>query len=96
MIENIKPIDDRIIVEIIKEEEQKVSDLILMEATKKELKKSDFQKGKVVAVGDGTKDVTMKVKIGDIVLLKEEQGDNFRYEGKNYMIFRQSYLFCIL
>lgn len=93
---NVKPIDDRVIVKVIKEEEKAANGLIIPEHIKKEMSEQEFRKGTVVAVGDGTKDVQMKVKVGDTVLLKEEHGDKVKIEGEFYMIFKQAYLYCIL
>jgi co-chaperonin GroES (HSP10) len=43
-------------------------------------------KGTVVAVGNGTKEHTMTVKIGDSVLYGKYAGTELKLEGKDYLI----------
>jgi chaperonin GroES len=47
------------------------------------------QKGTVVAVGNGTKDHTMTVKVGDTVLYGKYAGTELKLEGKDYLIMRE-------
>ena len=59
---SIKPLADRVIVEVSPAEEKTASGLIIPDTAKEKP-----QKGTVVAVGNGTKDHTMTVKVGDRV-----------------------------
>ena len=54
------------------------------------------QKGIVVAVGNGTKDYEMSVKIGDKVLYGKYSGTELKFEGKNYLMMRESDLLAII
>jgi chaperonin GroES len=54
------------------------------------------QKGKVVAVGSGTKDVEMEVKAGDTVLYGKYSGTELQFDGKDYLIMRQSDILAVI
>ncbi|MBO5874466.1 MAG: co-chaperone GroES, partial [Rikenellaceae bacterium] len=46
--------------------------------------------GVVLAVGAGTKDVTMEVAVGDRVLYGKYSGTEINVDGKNLIIMRQN------
>ena len=53
-------------------------------------------KGKVVAVGDGTKDEKMVLKAGDEVLYGKYAGTEIEIDDEKYLIMRQSDVLAIL
>ena len=59
---NIKPLGDRVVLKPLEAETTTASGLIIPDSAKEKQ-----QKGTVVAVGNGTKDEPMTVKVGDIV-----------------------------
>jgi len=54
------------------------------------------QKGTVVAVGEGKKDEPLTVKAGDQVLYGKYAGTEITYDGKEYLIMRESDIYAIL
>ena len=52
--------------------------------------------GKVVAVGNGTKDEDMVIAVGDQVLYGKYAGTEVEFEGEKYLIMRQSDVLAIL
>ena len=60
---NIKPLADRVLIEPLEAETTTASGIIIPDTAKEKP-----QKGNVVAVGPGTKDEPLTVKIGDTVL----------------------------
>ena len=54
------------------------------------------QKGKVVAVGNGTKDEKMTVSVGDTVLYGKYSGTELKLEGQDYLIMRESDILAIV
>ena len=60
---NIKPLADRVLVEPMQAETKTASGIIIPDNAKEKP-----QKATVVAVGNGTKDNPMTVKVGDVVL----------------------------
>ncbi len=88
---NIKPLADRVLIEPKAAEEKTAGGLIIPDTAKEKP-----LEGVVIAVGNGTKDTTMEVKVGDNVLYGKYAGTEITYEGKEYMIMRQSDILAIL
>ena len=65
----IKPLADRVIIQVSSPEEKTESGIIIPDTAKEKP-----QKGKVVAVGTGKKDEPMTVKVGDTVLYGKYSG----------------------
>ncbi|MFP4059421.1 MAG: co-chaperone GroES [Bacteroidota bacterium] len=87
----IKPLADRVLVEPMEAEEKTASGIIIPDTAKEKP-----QKGKVVAVGPGTKDETMEVKVGESVLYGKYAGTEITFEGKDYLIMRQSDIVAVI
>lgn len=87
----IKPLADRVVVEP-KEAETKTASGLYIPDTAKEKP----QQGTVVAVGSGTKDVEMEVKVGDVVLYGKYAGTEVTFEDKKYLIMKQSDILAII
>ncbi|MEH0156655.1 co-chaperone GroES [Limibacter armeniacum] len=88
---NIKPLADRVLVEPAAAETTTASGIIIPDNAKEKP-----QKGTVVAVGPGTKDVEMTVKIGDTVLYGKYAGTELNVEGKDFLIMREADIFAII
>ena len=88
---NIKPLADRVLVEPL-EAETKTSSGIIIPDTAKEKP----QKGSIVAVGPGTKENPVTVKVGDSVLYGKYSGTELKLEGKDYLIMRESDILAIV
>lgn len=82
---NVKPLADRVIVEPKPAEEKTAGGLIIPETAKEKP-----LEGTVVAVGPGTQEVTMEVKVKDKVLYGKYAGTEITVDGKEYLIMRQS------
>lgn len=87
---NIKPLADRVLV-LPAPAEEKVGGIIIPDTAKEKP-----LKGKIVAVGAGTKDETMILKENDEVLYGKYSGTELEYEGEKYLIMRQSDVLAIL
>ena len=87
----IQPLSDRVLVEP-QEAETKTSSGIYIPDSAKEKP----QQGTVVAVGKGKNDHEMTVKVGDTVLYGKYSGSELKYEGKDYLIMRESDIFAVL
>ncbi len=87
----IRPLSDRVLVEP-KEAETKTAAGIYIPDTAKEKP----QQGTVLAAGPGKKDEPMEVKEGDSVLYGKYAGTEVTYEGKTYLIMKQSDILAIL
>ena len=85
----IKPLFDKIVVEAVESEEKTAGGLFLPDSAKEKP-----QSAKVLAVGPGGtvdgKEVTMQVKVGDVILYNKYAGSDFKLDGKEVTILKQS------
>jgi len=88
---NIKPLSDRVVIEPMAAETTTASGLIIPDTAKEKP-----QKGTVVAVGNGKKDHTMTVKVGDTVLYGKYAGTELKYEGSDYLIMKEEEIYAII
>lgn len=86
---NIKPLFDRIVVKQQEAETMTSSGIILADAEKERP-----QIATVVAVGEGGvvdgHEIVMQVKVGDKILYPKYAGNQFKLDGEEYIILRQS------
>ena len=87
----IKPLADRDLIEPAAAEEKTIGGIIIPDTAKEKP-----LQGKVVATGNGTKDEEMVVKEGDTVLYGKYAGTELEYDGKKYLVMRQSDILAIL
>jgi chaperonin GroES len=88
---NIKPLADRVIVEVSPAEEKTASGLIIPDTAKEKP-----MKGKIVAIGTGKKDEPLTVKVGDTVLYGKYAGTEITVKGKEFLIMRESDIFAVI
>ena len=87
---NIKPLADRVLV-LPAPAEEKVGGIIIPDTAKEKP-----QRGRVIAIGQGTKDEDMVLKENDTVLYGKYAGTELEYEGEKYLIMRQSDVLAVL
>ena len=80
----IKPLGDRVVIKRL-EAEEKTASGILLTGQAKEVP----QMAEVVAVGPGTEEVKMEVKVKDIVIFSQYAGTEVKYKGETYNIIAQ-------
>ena len=88
---NIKPLADRVLVKPAAAEEKTVAGIIIPDTAKEKP-----LKGEVLAVGNGTKDEEMVLKVGDTVLCGKCSGKEGELDGEKYLIMRQSDVLAVL
>ncbi len=88
---NIKPLADRVLLEPMEAETKTASGIIIPDNAKEKP-----QKATVVAVGIGTKDNPMTVKVGDTVLYGKYSGTELKFEGKDYLIMSEKDILAII
>ena len=86
----IQPLADRVLV-LPAPAEEKVGGIIIPDTAKEKP-----LNGTIVAVGEGTKDEKMILKEGDNVLYGKYAGTELEYEGKKYLMMRQSDVLAIV
>lgn len=87
----MKPINDRVVVKPAAAEEKTESGIIIPDTVKEKP-----QRGEVIAVGPGKKDVDMTVKKGDKVLYGKYAGQEFQLDGEDYLIMREDDILLIM
>ena len=87
----IKPLADRVVIEPALAEQKTASGIIIPDTAKEKP-----QKGTVVAVGPGTKDNPVTVKVGDNVIYGKYSGTEFHLDGKDYMIMRENDIIAVI
>ena len=71
--------------------EEKVGGIIIPDTAKEKP-----QRGRVIAIGQGTKDEAMVLKENNTVLYGKYAGTELEYEGEKYLIMRQSDVLAVL
>ena len=92
---NIKPLFDKVVVESVQTEERTKSGFILPSSAQEKP-----QMARVLSVGPGGvvdgKEVVMQVKVGDKVLCSKYAGTDFKVDGKEVTIIKQSDILAIV
>jgi chaperonin GroES len=87
----IKPLADRVLIRPEEAEDKTASGIIIPDSAKEKP-----QRGTVIAAGPGTKDEKMEVKVGDSVLYGKYSGTELNFDGKDYLIMKQSDILAII
>ena len=83
---NIKPLEDRVVVQANEAETTTASGIVIPDTAKEKP-----QEGTVLAVGPGRVDdngqrIPLDVSIGDVVLYSKYGGTEVRYHGEDYLV----------
>jgi chaperonin GroES len=82
---SLQPLEDRVVVHPIEEEETTASGLVIPDTAKERP-----QEGEVIAVGPGRFEdgnrIPMDVKVGDKVIYSKYGGTEVKIEGEEYLI----------
>lgn len=92
----LKPLGDRVIIELVESEEKTASGIVLPDSAKEKP-----QEGKVVAAGTGRvldngEKVALEVAEGDRIIFSKYAGTEVKYEGNEYLILRESDILAIV
>lgn len=92
----IKPLNDRILVARVEEEQKSAGGIIIPDTAKEKP-----QEGKVVEAGPGKVDdsgkrIPIQVKKGDRILFSKYAGNEVKIDGKEYIFMREDDILCIL
>jgi len=87
---NLEPLGDRLIAEVIEEEETTVSGIVLPDTAKEKP-----QRGRVLAVGPGARDedgeyIKMDVEVGDEIIFSKYGGTEIKLGTDEVLILRES------
>ncbi len=93
---NLKPLGDKIVVQLIEAEDKTASGIYLPDSAKKKP-----TEGKVIAVGNGRvldngERNTLTVKVGDKVLFSKYGGNEVTLDGQDYTILDEDQVYAVL
>lgn len=93
---NLKPLGDKVVVQLVEQEEKTASGIYLPDSAKKKP-----QEGKVIAVGTGRvldngERNALSVKVGDRVLFSKYGGNEVSLDGQDYTILDEDQIYAIL
>ena len=92
----LRPLGDRIIIELVESEEKTASGIVLPDSAKEKP-----QEAKVVAVGTGRvldngERVALDVAAGDRIIFSKYAGTEVKYQGVEYLILRESDILAVI
>lgn len=91
----IRPLFDKIVIENLESVEKTASGIVLPGSAQEKP-----QQARVIAVGPGGiidgKEIVMQVKVGDIILFNKYAGNDFKLDGKEVTILRQSDVLAVI
>ena len=87
----VKPLADRVLIKPMEAEAKTIGGIYIPDTAKEKP-----QRGSVIAVGKGTKDVTMELKEGDVVLYGKYSGTEITINDEDYLIMKQGDVLAVL
>ncbi|OKL36145.1 co-chaperone GroES [Domibacillus mangrovi] len=92
----LKPLGDRVVIELVESEEKTASGIVLPDSAKEKP-----QEGKVIAVGTGRvlesgERVALEVAEGDRIIFSKYAGTEVKYEGAEYLLLRESDILAVI
>ena len=93
---NLKPLGDKVVVQLTEQEDKTASGIYLPDSAKKKP-----QEGKIIAVGTGRvldngERNKLSVKVGDRVLFSKYGGNEVTIDGEDYTILDEDQIYAIL
>jgi len=93
---NLKPLGDKVVIEVMEQEEKTAGGIFLPDAAKKKP-----QTGKVVAVGTGRvldngERNALNVKVGEKVIFSKYGGNEVTVDGQEYTILDEDQIYAVL
>ncbi len=92
----VKPLQDRLVVKRIEEEEKTKGGIIIPDAAKEKP-----QEGRVIAIGDGKilengQRSPLSVKVGDKILFGKYSGTEIKIDGDEHLILREDDVLAVI
>ncbi len=93
---NIKPLEDRVLVQIVEAETTTQSGLVIPDSAKEKP-----QEATVIAVGPGRwadddDRIPMDVQVGDTVVFSRYGGTELKYDGQEYLLLSQRDILAVI
>ena len=93
---NVKPLGDRVLVEIGEEKEVKKGGIIIPDSAKEKPSEGVVKALGTGKTGDDGKKQAFEVKVGDRVLVSKYGGTEVKDGGRDYLILRESDVLAVI
>ena len=93
---NVKPLGDRVLVELGEEKEVKKGGIIIPDSAKEKPSEGVVRALGTGKTGDDGKKLDFEVKVGDRVLVSKYGGSEIKIDGKEYKIFNSDDLIAVV
>jgi len=92
----IKPLGDRVVIELVEQEEKTASGIVLPDSAQEKP-----QEGIIAAVGagrvtDNGEKIALEVSEGDRIIFSKFAGTEVKYDGKEYLILRENDILVVV
>ena len=92
----LRPLGDRIVIELVESEEKTASGIVLPDSAKEKP-----QEGRVVAVGTGRvlesgERVALEVSVGNRIIFSKYSGTEVKFEENEYLILRENDILAVV
>lgn len=85
----VKPIGERVLIKVEEAETKTTSGLYIPDTAQEKT-----QKGKVIAIGDDTE--AIKVKVGDKVMYDKYAGTNLTLDGQDHLVIKGQDIIAVI
>ena len=93
---NIRPLQDRILIKRLDEEEQIEGGIIIPDTAKEKPQEAEVKAVGPGKLGDDGKRAPMDVSIGDKVLVGKYSGSDSKIDGEDYVILREDEVLAVI
>lgn len=93
---NVKPLGDRVLVELGEEKEVKKGGIIIPDSAKEKPSEGVVRALGTGKTGDKGEKIAFEVKVGDRVLVSKYGGTEVKIDGKEYKIFNADDLIAVV
>ena len=93
---SIRPLQDRILIKRLEEEEQVAGGIIIPDTAKEKPQEAEVIAIGAGKVGDDGERLPMDVSVGDKVLVGKYSGSDIKIDGEDYVILREDEVLAIV
>ncbi|THB65784.1 MAG: co-chaperone GroES [Desulfovibrio sp.] len=92
----LKPLNDRVLVKRLEEEEKTAGGIIIPDTAKEKPMRGEITAAGPGKVGDDNERVELAVKVGDTVLFNKYAGTEIKIDGEEYLVMREDDILAII
>ncbi len=93
---NIRPLQDRVLIKRLEEEEQVSGGIIIPDSAKEKPQEAEVVAAGPGKIGDDGERQPMDVEVGNKVLVGKYSGSDIKVDGEDYVIVREDEILAIV